>query len=136
LVLVYTAIGIPITLFVLRSFFLTIPNEIEESAYIDGASFLRTFYSIVVPIARPGFATAAIIQFINCWNEFLFALTLTSSNENRTVPLVLNYFTSMFSYDYTALFAALTMITIPSIVMFVLLQEQVVSGLSSGSVKG
>jgi raffinose/stachyose/melibiose transport system permease protein len=136
LVLVYTAIGIPITLFVLRSFFLTIPNEIEESAYIDGASFLRTFYSIVVPIARPGFATAAIIQFINCWNEFLFALTLTSSNENRTVPLVLNYFTSMFSYDYTALFAALTMITIPSILMFVLLQEQVVSGLSSGSVKG
>jgi raffinose/stachyose/melibiose transport system permease protein len=136
LVLVYTAIGIPITLFVLRSFFLTIPNEIEESAYIDGASFLRTFYSIVVPIARPGFATAAIIQFINCWNEFLFALTLTSSNENRTVPLVLNYFTSMFSYDYTALFAALTMITIPSILIFVLLQEQVVSGLSSGSVKG
>ncbi|MBV7504285.1 carbohydrate ABC transporter permease [Bacillus sp. sid0103] len=136
LVLVYTAIGIPVTLFVLRSFFLTIPNEIEESAYIDGASFLRTFYSIVVPIARPGFATAAIIQFINCWNEFLFALTLTSSNENRTVPLVLNYFTSMFSYDYTALFAALTMITIPSILMFVLLQEQVVSGLSSGSVKG
>ncbi|MFJ7724558.1 carbohydrate ABC transporter permease [Neobacillus sp. NPDC097160] len=136
LVLVYTAIGIPITLFVLRSFFLTIPNEIEESAYMDGASFLRTFYSIVVPIARPGFATAAIIQFINCWNEFLFALTLTSSNENRTVPLVLNYFTSMFSYDYTALFAALTMITIPSILMFVLLQEQVVSGLSSGSVKG
>lgn len=136
LILVYTAIGIPITLFVLRSFFLTIPNEIEESAYIDGASFLRTFYSIVVPIARPGFATAAIIQFINCWNEFLFALTLTSSNENRTVPLVLNYFTSMFSYDYTALFAALTMITIPSILMFVLLQEQVVSGLSSGSVKG
>jgi raffinose/stachyose/melibiose transport system permease protein len=136
LILVYTAIGIPITLFVLRSFFLTIPNEIEESAYIDGASFLRTFYTIVVPIARPGFATAAIIQFINCWNEFLFALTLTSSNQNRTVPLVLNYFTSMFSYDYTALFAALTMITIPSILMFVLLQEQVVSGLSSGSVKG
>ncbi|OHR66965.1 sugar ABC transporter permease [Bacillus sp. HMSC76G11] len=136
LILVYTAIGIPITLFVLRSFFLTIPNEIEESAYIDGASFFRTFFSIVVPIARPGFATAAIIQFINCWNEFLFALTLTSSNENRTVPLVLNYFTSMFSYDYTALFAALTMIIIPSIIMFIILQEQVVSGLSSGSVKG
>ncbi|CAM3910405.1 carbohydrate ABC transporter permease [Cytobacillus oceanisediminis] len=136
LVLVYTAIGIPITLFVLRSFFLTIPKEIEESAYIDGASFVRTFFSIIVPIARPGFATAAIIQFINCWNEFLFALTLTSSNENRTVPLVLNYFTSMFSYDYTALFAALTMIVIPSIIIFILLQEQVVSGLSSGSVKG
>lgn len=136
LVLVYTAIGIPITLFVLRSFFLTIPKEIEESAYIDGASFVRTFFSIIVPIARPGFATAAIIQFINCWNEFLFALTLTSSNENRTVPLVLNYFTSMFSYDYTALFAALTMIVVPSIIIFILLQEQVVSGLSSGSVKG
>lgn len=135
LILVYTAIGIPITLFVLRSFFLTIPREIEESAYIDGASFFRTFYTIIVPIARPGFATAAIIQFINCWNEFLFALTLTSSNENRTLPLVLNYFTSMFSYDYTALFAALTLIIVPSIVMFILLQEQVVSGLSAGSVK-
>jgi raffinose/stachyose/melibiose transport system permease protein len=136
LIVVYTAIGIPITLFVLRSFFMTIPKEVEESAYIDGAGFARTFFSIVVPIAKPGFATAAIIQFINCWNEFIFALTLTSSEEARTLPLILNYFTSMFSYNYTALFAALTMITIPSILIFALLQEQVVSGLSAGSVKG
>jgi raffinose/stachyose/melibiose transport system permease protein len=136
LIVVYTAIGIPITLFILRSFFMTIPREVEESAYIDGASFVRTFFSIVVPIAKPGFATAAIIQFINCWNEFIFALTLTSSEEARTLPLILNYFTSMFSYNYTALFAALTMITIPSIIIFTLLQEQVVSGLSAGSVKG
>ncbi|MBY9078428.1 carbohydrate ABC transporter permease [Paenibacillus sp. HN-1] len=136
LILVYVAIGLPITLFIMRSFFLTISHEIEESAYMDGAGFLRTFLLIVLPIARPGLATAGILQFLACWNEFLFALTLTTSNASRTLPLSLNYFTSIFNTDYSALFAAITMIILPSIVLFALAQEQVVSGLQAGSVKG
>ena len=136
LILVYTAMNLPITLFIMRSHFLSIPKEIEESAYIDGASFGKTFFMIVLPIAKPGMATAGILCFISCWNEFLFALTLTSKTVNRTLPIALNYFTATFSFNYTALFAAMVMIVLPSIIVFILLQEQVVDGLASGSVKG
>ena len=136
LILVYTAMNLPMTLFIMRSHFLSVPMEIEESAYIDGASFGRTFFVIALPIAKPGLSTAAILCFINCWNEFLFSLTLTSKTANRTLPLALNYFTSAFSFNYTALFAAIVMIVLPSILVFILLQEQVVSGLAAGAVKG
>lgn len=136
LILVYTAMNLPMTLFIMRAHFLSVPLEVEESAYIDGASFGKTFFKIALPISKPGLSTAAILCFINCWNEFLFALTLTSKTENRTVPLALNYFTSAFSFNYTALFAAIVMVVLPSILVFILLQEQVVSGLASGAVKG
>lgn len=136
LILVYTAMNLPMTLFIMRTQFLSIPLEVEESAYIDGASFGRAFFVIALPIAKPGLSTAAILCFISCWNEFLFSLTLTSSTSNRTLPLALNYFTSAFSFNYTALFAAIVMIVLPSIIVFVALQEQVVSGLAAGAVKG
>lgn len=136
LILVYTAMNLPMTLFIMRVHFLSVPLEIEESAYIDGASFGKTFFTIALPISKPGLSTAAVLCFISCWNEFLFALTLTSKTENRTVPLALNYFTSAFSFNYTALFAAIVMVVLPSILVFILLQEQVVSGLASGAVKG
>lgn len=93
LILVYTAMNLPMTLFIMRSHFLSVPLEVEESAYIDGASFGKTFFLIALPIAKPGLSTAAILCFINCWNEFLFSLTLTSKTANRTLPLALNYFT-------------------------------------------
>ena len=136
LILVYSAMNLPITLFIMRAHFLSIPLEVEESAYIDGASFGRTFFTIALPLSKPGLSTAGILCFISCWNEFLFALTLTSKTENRTLPLALNYFTSAFSFNYTALFAAIVMVVLPSILVFILLQEQVVSGLASGAVKG
>ncbi|HEY5583729.1 MAG TPA: carbohydrate ABC transporter permease [Ruminiclostridium sp.] len=134
LILVYTALGLPTTLFVMRSFFSALPM-IEESAYIDGAGFLRTYFQIVMPIAIPGFATCAVLQFLLCWNDFLFALVLTTRESIRTLPLALNYFTSQFSYDYTAKFAAIVIVIIPSIAFYVVLNEQVVSGLTAGSVK-
>lgn len=136
LILVYTALGLPVSLFILRSYFLSISNQMEEAAYIDGAGFFKTFVKIVIPAAKPGFATAAVLQFLLSWNEFLFALILTSSKENRTLPMALGYFTSQFSFNYTALFAAVVMVIIPSIIIFVILQEQVVNGLTAGAVKG
>ena len=136
LVLVYAALGLPTSLFVFKSYFQGIPKELEEAAYIDGAGFYRTFFVIVCPLAKSGLATGAILQFLTSWNEFMFGLVLTKSTEVRTLPLALNYFTSQFSFNYTAMFAALTMVILPSIVIYVLLQEQVTTSMVAGSVKG
>jgi raffinose/stachyose/melibiose transport system permease protein len=136
IILVYTAFGMPTSVFVMASYFLTIPKEMEESAYMDGAGFFRTFSMIVLPLARPAFATAGIMQFLHCWNEFQFALTLTTGHEARTLPVALYYFKSAFASDYGAMFAAIVLVSLPSIVVYVALQKQVISGLAAGSVKG
>lgn len=136
LVLVYAALGLPTSLFVFKSYFQGIPKELEEAAYIDGAGFYRTFFTIVFPLAKSGLATGAILQFLMSWNEFMFALILTKRTNIRTLPLALNYFTSQFSFNYTAMFAALTMVILPSIVIYVLLQEQVTESMVTGSIKG
>ncbi len=136
LILVYAALGLPTSLFVFKSYFQGIPRELEEAAYIDGAGFYRTFFTIVFPLAKSGLATGAILQFLMSWNEFMFALILTKRTNIRTLPLALNYFTSQFSFNYTAMFAALTMVILPSIVIYVLLQEQVTESMVTGSIKG
>jgi len=136
LVLVYAGFGLPASLYILSSYFLTIPKEMEESANLDGAGFIRTFVEIILPISKPGFGAAAVLQFLLCWNELQFAITLTTGNKSRTLPLALYYFKSQFASDYGVMFAATVIVIIPSIVVYVLLQKQVVSGLTAGAVKG
>ncbi len=136
LILVYAALGLPTSLFLLRAHFQSIPREIEEAAYVDGCGFMRTFLTIVLPMVKPGLAAAGVMQFLTSWNEFTFALVLTKSKGVRTLPLALSYFTSQFSFNYTAMFAALVMVILPSIVIYVLLQEQITDSLVAGSVKG
>lgn len=136
LIIVYAGFGLPASLYIISSYFQTIPKELEESAYLDGAGFVRTFVSIILPISKPGFGTAAVLQFLLCWNEFQFAITLTTGNKSRTLPLALYYFKSQFASDYGVMFAATVIVIIPSIIVYVLLQKQVVSGLAAGAVKG
>ena len=136
LILVYTAFGTPISIFIMSSYFLTIPKEMEESAYIDGAGFFKTFSTIILPLARPAFATAGIMQFLLCWNEFQFALVLTTGHEARTLPVALYYFKSAYASDYGAMFAAIILVSFPSIIVYSFFQKQVISGLAAGSVKG
>lgn len=136
LVLVYTALGMPTTFYVMESYIRTIPYTLEEAAYIDGSGFFRTFVTIVLPITRPAFSTAGVIQFLLAWNEFQFALTLTGNTEKRTLPIALYYFKSAFASDYGAMFAATVVVAVPSIITFIILQKQVVAGLAAGSVKG
>ena len=119
LILVYTALNLPMSLLILRGTFLSIPN----------------FIQIMMPCAKGGLASAAVLAFLNNWNEFTFALVLTSGQEARTLPLSLSYFTSQFSFNYTAMFAAITIAVIPSIAVFAIFQEQVVSSLTAGAVK-
>lgn len=136
LILVYTALNMPISLMILRSAFAAIPTELEEAAYIDGAGFFRTFWQVMMPCAKGGLASAAVLAFLGSWNEFTFALLLTSSTSTRTLPLSLSYFTSQFSFNYTSMFAAITIAVLPSIIVFSIFQEQVCSSLTAGSVKG
>lgn len=136
LIIVYVAFGLPTTIYVMSSYFMTIPYELEESAYIDGSNFFRTFITIILPIAKPALGTVAVLQFLLAWNEFQFALTLNTSNTKRTLPIALYYFKSQFASNYGAMFAATILVIIPSIIVYIVLQKQVVSGLSAGAVKG
>lgn len=135
LIIVYAALGMPTTLYIMMSYYKTISNTLEEAAYIDGAGFFRTFAQIILPLTRPAFATAGVLQFLFCWNEFQFALTLTTGVEKRTLPIALYYFKSSFASDYGAMFAATVLVTIPSIIVYILMQKQVIAGLAAGAVK-
>ena len=135
LVIPGAALGMPTTLYIMMSYYKTISPTLEEAAYIDGAGFFRTFVQIILPLTRPAFATAGVLQFLLCWNEFQFALTLTTGTEKRTLPIALYYFKSAFASDYGAMFAATVLVTVPSIIVYMLMQKQVISGLAAGSVK-
>lgn len=136
LIIVYSAMGIPMSFFVMTSYYKTISTALEESAYIDGATFLQTFLHIILPLAKPGLVTIALLEFINTWNEFYFALMLTSGDRARTVPIALNYYMGTFANNYSALFAAVVMTVLPTILLFIILQRQVMESLTAGAVKG
>jgi raffinose/stachyose/melibiose transport system permease protein len=136
LILVYAVKGLPIAIFVMHSFFKSIPKELEEAAALDGAAFMQTYTRVMLPLATPAIASASVLIFLNSWNEFLFALLLTQSEEARTLSYALRFFVNMFSYDYPTLFAAVVLTLLPSIIIYVMLQEQIHKSLVAGAVKG
>ena len=136
LIIVYCAVGLPVSTFILTEFFKSIPKEIEEASYLDGCNFASRYFKIMLPLALPGLATAGTFQFILCWNEFIYAMLLTSSTDIRTIQFGISYFTNQFFSDYVGMFAAVVISIIPSITVFVLFQEKVINGLTAGSVKG
>ena len=136
LILVYCAVGLPVSTFILTEFFKGIPKEIEEASYLDGCNFVARYFRIMLPLALPGLATAGTFQFILCWNEFIYAMLLTSSTEIRTIQFGISYFTNEFFSDYVGMFAAVVVSILPSITVFILFQERVITGLTAGSVKG
>ena len=130
--------ALPLAIYILVSFFKEIPKDLEEAALVDGATYFQAFRKVVVPLAAPGLATAAILTFIATWNEFLFAITLTSSPDARTVPAAIAFFTgaSVFEVPYGTITAASVTISIPLIIMVLLFQKRIVAGLTAGAVKG
>ncbi|CAH0118260.1 MULTISPECIES: carbohydrate ABC transporter permease [unclassified Paenibacillus] len=136
LITTYTAMGFPLTLLLVYGFVRSVPKEIMESAYMDGAGFYYTYGRILIPLIRPGMATAAIFQFLLCWNEFLYALLLTSDQKVRTLQVGISLFKSQFNADFAAMFAAIVVSVIPIVIIFILLQKQVIQGLTSGALKG
>jgi multiple sugar transport system permease protein len=136
LILPYTAFFLPFAIWILRNYFLGIPKEMEETGRIDGASPLRTVWTIVLPQALPGLFTAGIFTFTACWTEFLMALTFNSSNNYRTIPVGIAEFGANFNVPYGTIFAASVVAVVPIGVLVFIFRKSVVSGLTSGAVKG
>lgn len=132
----YIAFAVPISVFILTSFMKEIPREIEESAEIDGCGKIQMFFSIILPLAKPGLATLAIYNGVNMWNEFSFAYTLTQSSENRTLPLAIWEFQGQYSMNTPMIMAVLTLTLLPMIIMFIIFQDKLVKGMTAGAVKG
>jgi multiple sugar transport system permease protein len=138
LVIPYLTFALPLSIYILVSFFREIPRDLEEAALVDGATHFEAFRKIVVPLAAPGIATTAILTFIAAWNEFLLATTLTSSVSARTVPVAIAQFTgsSEFEVPLGTQSAASVVISIPLILLVLLFQKRIVAGLTAGAVKG
>jgi raffinose/stachyose/melibiose transport system permease protein len=136
LILVYTAVNIPVSIFLVTAFMKSIPKELEEAAIIDGCGFLKRFTKIILPLSRSGLVTAGTFCFIYSWNEFLMAMLLTSSIEARTIQLGIKFFSSQFITDYSSMYAAVVITIIPSVVGYVFLHDKIIGGLTAGGVKG
>lgn len=134
--ILYTAIGLPIAVIIIRGFMDSLPREIEEAAYIDGCGFFGRFFQIILPLSKTGLITAATFQFITCWNEFVYANLLTSSPQNKTIQIGIRYFTNQFTTDYVSMYAAIIIAIVPSVLGYALFQKQIISGMTSGAVKG
>jgi raffinose/stachyose/melibiose transport system permease protein len=132
----YVAFGLPLQILVLRGFFRLVPSELLEAARVDGASEFRIFWNIMLPLSLPALAALAIIDALATWNEFLLALVLISSKDQRTVPLGLMQFQGEHSSQYTLLMAGVVISIIPVLIIFLFLQRYFVSGLTAGAVKG
>lgn len=138
LVLVYVAASLPFTVFTLTAFFRTLPGELREAAQIDGASEYRVFFSVMMPLAKPGLVTVAIFNFLGLWNEYLFGLVFLSRNDLKTLPLGLASIGMQAQYksDFGLLFAALVIVMIPTLIVYILLQERLTRGITVGAIKG
>lgn len=137
LVIVYLAFSLPFGIWMLRGFVAAVPVELEEAAYLDGASWGRMFRSVLLPLVAPGLVATSIFSFITAWNEFIFAMTLLGGeDQNYTVAIGLKQFFGLHSNDWGAVMAASTVITIPVMIFFVLVQGKLSNGLVAGAVKG
>lgn len=136
LIVTYGSINIPISVFLLHGFMRTLPKELEEAAVMDGCSLFQRFYRIILPLSQLGIVTAGTFVFLYSWNEFLYAMLLTSSVASRTIQLGIRFFTSQFFIDYTAMYAAIVITILPSVVVYILFHDKIVRGLTSGAVKG
>jgi multiple sugar transport system permease protein len=138
LVIPYLTFALPLAIYILTSFFKEIPKDLEEAALVDGATNFQAFRKVVIPLAAPGLATAGILTFIAAWNEFLLAITLTSSTEARTVPAAIAFFTgsTQFEQPLGTISAASVTISIPLILLVLFFQKRIVAGLTAGAVKG
>jgi trehalose/maltose transport system permease protein len=138
LIIPYIAFGLPLGIYTLSAFFREIPWELEKAAKMDGATPFQAFTKVIAPLAAPGMVTTGILVFLFCWNEFLLAISLTSTTAARTAPAAMGFFTgsSQFNVPTGSISAAAVVITIPIIIFVLFFQRRIVAGLTSGAVKG
>ena len=138
LIIPYVAFGLPLGIYILSAFFREIPWELEKAAKMDGATPFQAFTRVIAPLAAPGMVTTAILVFLACWNDFLFAISFTSTISARTAPAAMQYFSggSVFTIPTGPIAAAAVVITIPIVIFVLFFQRRIVAGLTSGAVKG
>ena len=138
LIIPYITFALPLAIYTLSAFFREIPWDLEKAAKMDGATPFQAFRMVIAPLAMPGVFTTGILVFISCWNDFLFALSLTSTSNARTVPAAMSYFqgATTFEKPTQAIAAAAVVITIPVVIFVLFFQRRIVAGLTSGAVKG
>ncbi|QRG68914.1 carbohydrate ABC transporter permease [Brevibacillus choshinensis] len=135
LILIYTASGIPLAVFILTGFFRTLPVELEEAARIDGCSNFQVFWKVLLPLIRPALATVVIINFIHAWNDFFFPLIFIQKETLKTIPVGMMVLFGEYETDWSLLFAGLTLSAVPMIGVFLLASRQFMEGLTAGAVK-
>lgn len=138
LILTYMTFALPFTVWVLSNFFKSLPLELEQAAYVDGATTFQTFYLILLPLTAPGLVTTGLLAFISAWNEFLYALTFTVGDTARTVPVAIALFAGEqeFEIPWADIMAAAVVVTVPLVVLVLFFQRRLVEGLTAGAVKG
>jgi multiple sugar transport system permease protein len=138
LIIPYLTFALPLSIWTMSAFFRQIPWEMEQAAQVDGATGWQAFRKVIVPLAAPGVFTTAILTFFFCWNEFLLAISLTSTDRARTVPAALSFFTgaSQFQSPITYIMAASVVVTIPVVILVLIFQRRIMAGLTAGAVKG
>ena len=138
LILTYLIFSMPFTIWVMTQYFRSLPKELEEAAYVDGASPLTVFWEVLLPLTGPGMISTGLLAFIGAWNEFLFALTFTVTDNMKTVPVVISQFSGVSAYEqpWGSIMAASMVVTIPLIFMVMYFQNRIVAGLTAGAVKG
>ncbi|MCM3728134.1 carbohydrate ABC transporter permease [Neobacillus cucumis] len=135
LIIPYSTFTLPLSIWILVTFFRKIPLDLEEAAKIDGATLMQTFWKVIMPLAVPGIFTTAILVFIAAWNEFFFALTINTDDKYKTVPIGIAMFQGQFTIPWGEIAAATVVVSVPLVIMVLIFQRRIVSGLTSGSVK-
>jgi trehalose/maltose transport system permease protein len=138
LIVTYLIFTMPFTIWVMTQYFRSLPKELEEAAYVDGASPLKVFWDILLPLTLPGLVSTGLLAFIAAWNEFLFALTFTVTDTMKTVPVVISQFSgsSSFEQPWGSIMAGSMVVTIPLVILVMIFQYRIVEGLTAGAVKG
>lgn len=136
LIIIYTTFSLPLSIWILTNFFKEIPDELYRAARVDGCSPFQAFYKIMLPLSAPGLFATAILVFIFSWNEFLFALTFTSTTASRTIPVGIALFPGLHEVPWGDIAAASVIVTIPLIILVFVFQKRIIEGLTTGAVKG
>jgi ABC-type glycerol-3-phosphate transport system permease component len=136
LILAYLTFTLPFITWMLKAYFDTIPKELDEAAIIDGCSHYAIFWKVILPLAKPGYVATGIYAFLNSWNEYMFGLTLTSSEASKTIPVALGSLLGEFMTDWPCIMAGAVVASLPVIILFFFMQKQLIYGLTGGAVKG
>lgn len=138
LALIYAATALPFTIFLLSSYFETLPSDFEEAAYIDGAGYFKTMVTVMIPMAKPSIITVILFQFLAFWNEYILALTLLPNNQYKTLPVgLINLMAAeRAAANYGRLYAGMVIVMLPTLILYILVQKRLTQGMTAGGVKG